>query len=49
MGKSQPPGAKITVEQMAEDTLAVMDAAGIGAAHVVAGIRLAGRLRCNLP
>jgi pimeloyl-ACP methyl ester carboxylesterase len=35
MGKSQPAGAAITVEQMAEDTFAVMDAAGIGAAHIV--------------
>ncbi len=35
MGRSQPVGTEITVEQLAEDTLAVMDAAGIGAAHIV--------------
>jgi len=35
MGMSQPAGAAITVQQMAEDTLSVMDAAGIGSAHVV--------------
>lgn len=35
MGKSQPAGAEITVPQMAADTLAVMDAAGIRAAHLV--------------
>jgi pimeloyl-ACP methyl ester carboxylesterase len=42
MGESQavanaalPFGAKITVEQMAADTLAVMDAAGFGEAHLV--------------
>ena len=35
MGESQPAGAAITVQQMAEDTLSVMDAAGIRAAHLV--------------
>ena len=35
MGKSQPAGAAITVQQMAEDALSVMDAAGIRAAHLV--------------
>ena len=35
MGESQPAGAAITVQQMAEDTLTVMDAAGIRAAHLV--------------
>jgi pimeloyl-ACP methyl ester carboxylesterase len=36
MGASQPAGAPITVEQMALDTLAVMDAAGFaGAVHLV--------------
>jgi pimeloyl-ACP methyl ester carboxylesterase len=35
MGKSQPAAVEITVEQLAEDTLAVMDAAGMGAAHIV--------------
>jgi pimeloyl-ACP methyl ester carboxylesterase len=35
MAQSQPAGASITVEQMASDTLAIMDAAGFGAAHVI--------------
>jgi pimeloyl-ACP methyl ester carboxylesterase len=35
MGRSRPAGAEITVPQLAEDTLAVMNAAGIGAAHLV--------------
>jgi pimeloyl-ACP methyl ester carboxylesterase len=35
MGKSQPAGGAITVQQMAEDTVSVMDAAGIRAAHLV--------------
>jgi pimeloyl-ACP methyl ester carboxylesterase len=35
MGQSQPAGAEITVSQMAEDTLTVMNAEGIGAAHLV--------------
>jgi aminoacrylate hydrolase len=35
MGMSQPAGTAITVQKMAEDTLCVMDAAGIRSAHVV--------------
>lgn len=35
MGRSQPPGGPITVEQMAWDTIAVMEAAGIKSAHLV--------------
>ncbi|MBN9120903.1 MAG: alpha/beta hydrolase [Planctomycetes bacterium] len=35
MGRSQPAAAPITVEQMAEDALAVLDAEKIGSAHVV--------------
>jgi pimeloyl-ACP methyl ester carboxylesterase len=35
IGESQPAGAAITVNQMVEDTLAVMDAAGVQAAHIV--------------
>lgn len=35
MGNSQPAGGDITVERMAEDALAVMDAEGIGSAHLV--------------
>jgi len=35
MGNSQPIGAAITVEQMAEDALALMDAVGWESAHVV--------------
>jgi len=35
MGQSQPTGTAITVEQLAEDTLIVMDTAGISAAHLV--------------
>src|SRR4051812_4224163 len=35
IGGSQPAGMRITVEQMAADTLAVMDDAGIGSAHIV--------------
>jgi pimeloyl-ACP methyl ester carboxylesterase len=35
IGQSQPASAEITVSQMAEDTLAVMNAAGITAAHLV--------------
>jgi pimeloyl-ACP methyl ester carboxylesterase len=41
MGKSQPSGARITVSQMVQDTLAVMDAAGIESAHL-AGHSLGG-------
>ncbi len=35
MGRSQPTAVPITVEQMAEDALAVLDAERIGSAHVV--------------
>jgi len=35
IGESQPAGAAITVNQMVEDTLAVMDAAGVRTAHIV--------------
>ncbi len=35
MARSQPPGAAITVEQMARDALAILDCAGLPEAHVV--------------
>ena len=35
MGGSQPVGAPLTIEQMAEDTLALMDAQGWASAHLV--------------
>ena len=35
MGGSQPVGASLTIGQMAEDTLALMDAQGWGSAHLV--------------
>jgi pimeloyl-ACP methyl ester carboxylesterase len=35
MGRSQPIGAAITVDQMAEDALAMMDAQGWESAHIV--------------
>ena len=35
MGRSQPAAVAITVEQMARDALAILDAAGIASAHVV--------------
>ena len=35
MGRSQPIGASVTVEQMAEDTLVLMDTLGWESAHVV--------------
>jgi len=35
VGASVPAGAKITIEQMAEDAVALMDAAGFADAHVV--------------
>jgi pimeloyl-ACP methyl ester carboxylesterase len=41
MGRSQPVGAPLTVEQMAEDALALMDAEGWASAHV-AGHSLGG-------
>ena len=48
MARSQPIGdARITVEQMAEDALAVMDARGFDAAHVV-GHSLGGSIALAL-
>ena len=35
MGRSQPAAVAITVEQMARDALAILDAAGLASAHVV--------------
>ena len=35
MGGSQPVGSQLTIEQMAEDTLALMDAQGWASAHLV--------------
>lgn len=35
MGRSQPPAVEITVRQMAEDALAVLEAERIAAAHIV--------------
>ena len=36
MGRSQPQGSRITVEQMADDTVALMDHLGWESAHVIA-------------
>lgn len=36
MGRSQPPGAEISVAGMAEDTLWLLDQAGFASAHIVA-------------
>jgi pimeloyl-ACP methyl ester carboxylesterase len=47
MAASQPPGAPITVEQMAEDTLALMDAEGWDSAHLV-GHSLGGLIALHL-
>ena len=47
VGLSQPAGAPITVGQMTDDALAVMDAAGCRAAHVV-GHSLGGLVALNL-
>lgn len=47
MGRSQPLGAAITVAQMAEDALAVMDAAGWESAHIV-GHSLGGLVALQL-
>lgn len=47
MGKSQPLAGPITVEQMADDTRAVLDAAGWDAAHVV-GHSLGGLVAVQL-
>lgn len=47
MGKSQPLAGAITVEQMTRDTVAVLDAAGWDAAHVV-GHSLGGLMALQL-
>lgn len=47
MGRSQPAGRPITVEQMAEDALALMDAEGWESAHVV-GHSLGGPVALQL-
>ena len=47
IGDSQPVGAAVTVDQMVEDTLAVMDAAGVQAAHIV-GHSLGGMIAQRL-
>jgi pimeloyl-ACP methyl ester carboxylesterase len=47
MGRSQPAGASITVEQMAEDAEALLDAEGWDAAHVI-GHSLGGLVALHL-
>lgn len=47
MGRSQPVGAPLTVDQMAEDALDLMDAEGWKSAHVV-GHSLGGLIALNL-
>lgn len=47
MGKSQPQGGPVSVEQMADDARAVLDAAGWDAAHVV-GHSLGGMVAVQL-
>jgi len=47
IGESQPAGAPITVNRMAEDTLAVMDAVGVRQAHIV-GHSLGGMIAQRL-
>jgi pimeloyl-ACP methyl ester carboxylesterase len=47
MGSSQPAGARITVEQMAEDARVLMDAQGWDSAHVV-GHSLGGLVALHL-
>jgi pimeloyl-ACP methyl ester carboxylesterase len=47
MGRSQPPAGPITVEQLAEDTLAIMDNAGIRQAHI-AGHSLGGVIALHI-
>jgi pimeloyl-ACP methyl ester carboxylesterase len=47
MGMSQPPGARVTVEQMAEDARALMDAEGMRSAHLV-GHSLGGLVALHL-
>jgi len=47
MGMSQPAGARVTVEQMAEDARVVMDAAGMESAHLI-GHSLGGLVALHL-
>src|SRR5687768_4749782 len=47
MGKSQPFGAAITIEQMAEDARVIMDAEGWQSAHV-AGHSMGGLIALHL-
>jgi len=47
MGESQPVGAPVTVEQMAEDAVALLDAEGWGSAHVI-GHSLGGLVALEL-
>ena len=47
MGRSQPAGGPVTVEQMAEDARALMDAQGWDSAHVV-GHSLGGAVALHL-
>ena len=47
LGRSQPVGAPVTVAQMAEDALAVLDAQGVASAHVV-GHSLGGLVAVQL-
>jgi pimeloyl-ACP methyl ester carboxylesterase len=47
IGSSQPPGERVSVEQMASDTLAIMDDAGWASAHIV-GHSLGGLIALEL-
>src|SRR5262245_18895563 len=47
VGLSQPPGVPLTVDQMADDARAVLDAAGFASAHIV-GHSLGGLVALNL-
>jgi pimeloyl-ACP methyl ester carboxylesterase len=47
MGESQPAGGPVTVEQMAEDAVALLDAEGWGSAHVI-GHSLGGLVALEL-
>ena len=47
MGESQPASAPVTVEQMAEDAVALLDAEGWGSAHVI-GHSLGGLVALHL-
>lgn len=47
MGESQPAGATVTVEQMADDAMALLDAAGWESAHVI-GHSLGGLVALEL-